>query len=69
MPVRLNSRTCGVEKERAAQRVGQSRIARVRVSPRVPFVQAGGSTFFPALLSDEALFDPQEKRRNFDWAW
>lgn len=27
------------------------------------------SQFFPALLSDEALFDPQEKRRNFDWSW
>ena len=27
------------------------------------------SNFFPALLSDEALFDPQEKRRNFDWSW
>lgn len=25
--------------------------------------------FFPALLSDEALFDPQEKRRQFDWSW
>jgi hypothetical protein len=27
------------------------------------------SKFFPALLSDEALFDPQEKRRQFDWSW
>jgi hypothetical protein len=25
--------------------------------------------FFPALLSDEALFDPQEKRRHFEWSW
>jgi hypothetical protein len=25
--------------------------------------------FFPALMSDEALFDPQEKRRHFDWSW
>jgi len=24
--------------------------------------------FFPSLLSDEALFDPQEKKRNFEWA-
>ena len=27
------------------------------------------SNFFPALLSDEALYDPQEKRRYFDWSW
>ena len=32
VPVRQNSRTYRVAKERAAQRVGQSRIARVRVS-------------------------------------
>jgi hypothetical protein len=25
--------------------------------------------FFPALLSDEALYDAQEKRRHFDWSW
>ena len=25
--------------------------------------------FFPSLISDEALFDPQEKRRHFDWSW
>ena len=25
--------------------------------------------FFPDLLSDEAMFDPQEKRRQFDWSW
>jgi hypothetical protein len=25
--------------------------------------------FFPALTSDEALFDPQEKRRHFEWSW
>ena len=25
--------------------------------------------FFPGLLSDEALYDPQEKRRHFDWSW
>jgi hypothetical protein len=25
--------------------------------------------FFPALMSNEALFDPQEKRRHFDWSW
>jgi hypothetical protein len=25
--------------------------------------------FFPALMSDEALFDPQEKRRHFEWSW
>jgi hypothetical protein len=25
--------------------------------------------FFPGLLSDEALSDPQEKRRHFDWSW
>src|ERR1039458_4314066 len=25
--------------------------------------------FFPALMSDEALFDPQEKKRHFDWSW
>jgi hypothetical protein len=24
---------------------------------------------FPALFSSEALFDPQEKRRNCEWAW
>jgi len=27
------------------------------------------SKFFPALLSDEALFDPLEKKRQFDWSW
>jgi hypothetical protein len=27
------------------------------------------SNFFPALMSDEALFDPQEKRRHFEWSW
>jgi len=27
------------------------------------------TNLFPALLSDEALFDPQEKRRHFDWSW
>jgi hypothetical protein len=26
------------------------------------------SAFFPALLSDEALFDPLERRRHFDWS-
>jgi Protein of unknown function (DUF2934) len=26
------------------------------------------SAFFPGLLSDEALFDPRERRRNFDWS-
>src|ERR1700757_4815739 len=25
--------------------------------------------FFPDLLSDEALYDPLEKRRHFDWSW
>lgn len=25
--------------------------------------------FFPGLISDEALFDPQEKRRHFDSSW
>jgi hypothetical protein len=25
--------------------------------------------FFSALNSDEALFDPQEKRRHFEWSW
>jgi hypothetical protein len=32
------------------------------------FEQAA-TKFFPPLLSDEALFDPQEKRRHFEWAW
>lgn len=27
------------------------------------------TAFFPGVISDEALFDPQEKRRHFDWAW
>jgi hypothetical protein len=27
------------------------------------------SIFFPALMSDEALYDPLEKRRQFDWSW
>lgn len=27
------------------------------------------SKFFPALLSDEALYDPLEKKRQFDWSW
>lgn len=27
------------------------------------------TAFFPGLVSDEALFDPEEKRRHFDWAW
>jgi hypothetical protein len=27
------------------------------------------SNFFPALLSDEVLYDPQEKRRHFDLSW
>jgi hypothetical protein len=27
------------------------------------------STFFPALMSDEAMLDPQEKRRQFEWSW
>jgi hypothetical protein len=25
--------------------------------------------FFPALLSDEALYDPLERRTHFDWSW
>jgi len=29
----------------------------------------GAHTFFPGLLSDEALSDPLERRRHFDWAW
>ncbi|HVP48646.1 MAG TPA: hypothetical protein VMT32_18760 [Bryobacteraceae bacterium] len=27
------------------------------------------STFFRHLMSDEALFDPEEKKRHFDWSW
>jgi hypothetical protein len=27
------------------------------------------SNFFPGLLSDEVLYDPQEKRRHFDLSW
>jgi hypothetical protein len=27
------------------------------------------SVFFPALMSNENLFDPQEKKRHFVWAW
>lgn len=27
------------------------------------------TTFFPALMSDENLSDPQEKKRHFDWSW
>jgi hypothetical protein len=27
------------------------------------------SHFFPDLISDEALLDPLEKRRHFDWSW
>jgi hypothetical protein len=27
------------------------------------------TAFFPGVISDEALFDPEEKRRHFDWSW
>jgi len=27
------------------------------------------TAFFPGIVSDEALFDPEEKRRQFDWSW
>jgi len=27
------------------------------------------TAFFPSVISDEALFDPMEKRRHFDWSW
>lgn len=27
------------------------------------------SSFYGNIISDENLFDPQEKKRNFDWAW
>lgn len=27
------------------------------------------TAFFHAVASDEALFDPEEKRRHFDWSW
>jgi len=27
------------------------------------------TAFFPGILSDEALSDPQEKRQHFDWSW
>ncbi len=27
------------------------------------------TAFFPGIVSDEALFDPEEKRRHFDWSW
>ena len=27
------------------------------------------AAFFPGVVSDEALFDPEEKRRHFDWSW
>jgi hypothetical protein len=32
------------------------------------FLQAT-SQFFPAPLSDADIYDPQEKRRHFDWSW
>jgi hypothetical protein len=31
--------------------------------------RSAAEKFFPALNSDEALFDSQEKRRHFDWSW
>lgn len=37
-----------------------------------PDFQAFGiaaSAIFPPILSDETLFDSQEKRRHFDWSW
>lgn len=39
--------------------------------PKTEFRAFGiaATNLFPALLSDEALFDPQEKRRHFDWSW
>jgi hypothetical protein len=39
--------------------------------PEVEFRGFGlaATKFFPALLSHEALYDPQEKRRQFDWSW
>jgi hypothetical protein len=27
------------------------------------------SRFFPDIFGDDALFDPQEKKRHFDWSW
>ena len=27
------------------------------------------TAFFPGVVSGEALFDPEEKRRHFDWSW
>jgi hypothetical protein len=39
--------------------------------PEVDFRAFGlaATAFFPGVISDEALFDPQEKRRHFDWSW
>lgn len=39
--------------------------------PEIDFRAFGiaATKFFPALLSDEVLYDPQEKRRHFDWSW
>jgi hypothetical protein len=39
--------------------------------PEIEFRVFGiaATNLFPPLLSDEALFDPQEKRRHFDWSW
>jgi hypothetical protein len=39
--------------------------------PEEPFraFLKAASTFFPALMSEENLSDPKEKRRHFDWSW
>lgn len=39
--------------------------------PETDFRAVGlaATTFFPGVVSDEARFDPEEKRRHFDWSW
>jgi len=48
--------------------------AEAEISPAFPESEfrafaIAANAFFPALLSDEALFDPWERRRHFDWSW
>jgi hypothetical protein len=45
----------------------------IAMPPTFPEAQFGAfvrsaTTFFPALMSDENLSDPQEKKRHFDWS-
>jgi hypothetical protein len=59
----------GARSARSADDAGRPGHLMLHTRPGLPSFLGAASDFFLPLISEENLFDPQEKRRYFDWSW